>query len=157
MKILIVLLLLITINITNSQDLIDPPKLHVVDTCSILVRQTNSFIKGWNWGSPGLKLDSAMLMNSYHDYPANSTDTKSNILSMQKPGPWNANISGGRNFNLFFLGQSLHLEPTTKVDSTDNFRPRFGDINGSVFGFYNRNFTVGDTVSSGLDYMTILL
>jgi hypothetical protein len=143
--------LIINLNLLISQDLINPPKLQRLDTTTAIDR-SNNFVKGWNWGSPGRKLDTAMLMNAYHDFPYLSTDTKSNILSMQKPGPWNANISGGRNGNYFFLGQALHLEPTINVDSTDNFRPRVGDINGSVFGFYNRNLTNGGIVSSGLDF-----
>ncbi len=151
MKKIIFLLLIINLNLLISQDLINPPKLQRLDTTTAIDR-SNSFVKGWNWGSPGQKLDSALLMNSYHDFPESSTDTKFDMKNMEVPGDWGSNIIGGRNSNNVFLGLSLHLEPTIKVDSTYNFRPRFGDINGSVFGFYNRNFTVGDTVNSGLDF-----
>jgi hypothetical protein len=43
----------------------------------------------------------------------------------------------------------LHLEPSLTVDSTQNFKPRFGDNTGAVFGWYDK--FVGDTVGLGND------
>ncbi len=153
MKPLIILFAFIFVFKAYSQDLINPPKLQRLDTTTAIDR-SNNFVKGWNWGSPGKKLDSAMLMNAYHDFPESSIDTKYNLKTMEVPGVYGTNIIGGRNNNYVFLGQALHLEPTIKTDSTYNFKPRYGDNKGSVFGFYNRNLTlgVGVTVSSGLDF-----
>lgn len=46
-----------------SQDIIDPPKLSQFDTSSVVNKNFNSFIIGWNWGTPGAMLDSAMYIS----------------------------------------------------------------------------------------------
>lgn len=104
MKQLILVLLIFNINLLISQDLINPPKLQRLDTSTAIDRSKN-FVKGWNWGSPGKKLDSAMLMNTYHDFPESSTDTKYNVKTMEVPGQWGSYITGGRNYNYVFLGR----------------------------------------------------
>lgn len=138
------------------QDLLDPPKLNVVDT-STAINRNRDFFLGWNWGSPGLKLDTSLLINSYHNFPVNSTLVKTNMKVMEVPGDgtnltvpnntWGTGLIGGRNSNNVWLGQSLHLEPTLTVDSTDNFIPRAGDKTNAVFGFEYRNITVGSIIS----------
>ncbi|OGU60328.1 MAG: hypothetical protein A2X64_03810 [Ignavibacteria bacterium GWF2_33_9] len=52
-----------------SQNIIDPPKLpHNFNDPGIYDRNfdKNNFLLGWNWGSPGKKLDDALGINYYH-------------------------------------------------------------------------------------------
>lgn len=58
LRFLMYLVLLLSAEGLLCQDLLDPPKLHVVDT-STAINRNRDFFLGWNWGSPGLKLDSA--------------------------------------------------------------------------------------------------
>ncbi len=48
-----------------------------------------------------------------------------------------------------FCGRGFQFEPTITVDTTPNFKPRYRDNVGSVFGFRTRNF--GDTISFDTD------
>jgi hypothetical protein len=63
--IFIVVIACFQIIFANSQDLINPPALIVLDTFSMVNRNPNEFVKGWNWGSPGRQLDEAMRINYY--------------------------------------------------------------------------------------------
>jgi hypothetical protein len=100
---------------------------------------------------PSRKLDSAMDMNFYHNFYFGDTNSINNSLNI--PQIKNSVIAG-RNKDRTINAHALYLEPTIDVDSTDNFQPRVGDSTGAVFGFRNRNFDVGDTVSSGVDFST---
>ena len=60
----IILLLLLPIVVT-AQDIIDPPSL-INDTTAnkdVIIREQTSFLIGWNWGSEGIKIDSALYFN----------------------------------------------------------------------------------------------
>lgn len=52
-----------------TQDLINPPVLQNVHTSDQVFRGSMGFPLGWNWCSEGIKLDSAMYINSYHKLP----------------------------------------------------------------------------------------
>ena len=63
-----ILISIVIIILTNyfkaySQDIIDPPKLSQFDTSPVVDRNFNSFVIGWNWGTPGAMLDSAMYIS----------------------------------------------------------------------------------------------
>lgn len=66
-KIYLILLIVILLNNNNlyCQDIIDPPKLIQFETSPVVDRNFNSFsfIIGWNWGTPGAMLDSAVTLN----------------------------------------------------------------------------------------------
>ena len=51
----------------NAQDKLVPPHISFLDNSSIIQRDQNKFLLGWNWGSPGRDLDNALMMNAYHD------------------------------------------------------------------------------------------
>lgn len=123
------------------QDVINPPVLPNVDTTQVINRGSLGFVKGWNWGSPGAPLDSALNINFYHNMNYSTSDYKPNMNVAEQLGGF---IVGGRNSNVVFNALSLHLEPTIVVDTTENFQGRHGDNTGAVFGFKDRNFTVGD-------------
>lgn len=62
-----------------SQDKINPPTLfnstfynNHYDT--LIIRQIPGFILGYNWGSPGARLNSALKINTHHDYNLGSTN-----------------------------------------------------------------------------------
>ncbi|NLO18509.1 MAG: hypothetical protein GX121_01285 [Ignavibacteria bacterium] len=59
----LMLVILLNNNELLSQDKIDPPKLIQFDTSPVVDRNFNSFIIGWNWGTPGAMLDSAITLN----------------------------------------------------------------------------------------------
>lgn len=156
LKLILLSLIFVTVNLAISQDLLDPPKIQGLYTTTVIDRNTNYFM-GWNWGNQGKKLDTSLLMNSYHNYPIGSFDVKSFMKVMEVPGDgtkitvpnntWGNGLIGGRNSNNAWLGQSLHLEPTLTVDSTDNFVPRAGDKTNAVFGFEYRNTTIGSILN----------
>ena len=137
---------------TFAQDLLNPPKLSIIDTCSIINR-SSFFVKGWNWGqiNSGLRLDTALSINFYHAnifYNQADNATGANLAAVV-----GRNIIGGRNNPRIFNAHCLHLEPALEVNSTSKFRPKYGDNSGAVFGFRYRNFSVGDTLSfPNLDY-----
>ncbi len=137
-----------------SQDLINPPVLQNIDTCQRVNHGSLGFVKGWNWGSPGARIDSALNINFYHNIDYSSSDY---IPNMNLVAPLRGKIVGGRNADVVFNALSLHLEPTLKVDTSDNFKGRTGDNTGAVFGFKYRNFSVGDTVSSWNDFGRFIL
>ncbi|MGA2296907.1 MAG: hypothetical protein ABSG15_05080 [FCB group bacterium] len=136
----------------KGQDITDPPKLSInFNNASIFDRNYNQthVMRAWNWSGPGKKLDDALLMNSYHDIciACNDSDFANDlrIIFVLKQN-WDGIIS--RVSYHPFNGLALHLEPTINVDSNDfTFQPRAGDSTGAVFGFYGRDFVVGDTTT----------
>jgi hypothetical protein len=144
-----------------AQDVINPPKFeYFIPTnshYSDINHNTAPYLLGWNWGSLNSAMDQALGINSYHDFPFDvTTDVKENILVIQPPylDP-TYKITGGYNANLVLNAHCLHLEPTINIDSTENFKPRFGDKTGAVFGW--RYKTVGDTVPIGDDFSRFIL
>jgi hypothetical protein len=142
MKKIIVFLMLISFNLF-SQDKIDPNPLLAIDTAmSIRANGSNSFLRCWNWGSQGKALDSALKMNSSHDFDLDSTTTN-NASNMQVIAAFRDYPFHGIDNDLVFNGMSLFLSPYIIPDSTPNFKAKYGDKNGSVFGFNYRNLSVG--------------
>ena len=75
-KILFCMFLLIQISL-YGQNIIDPPNLFLIlnDSLRFDIGLLNrgpqrKFLIGWNWASPGVKLDDALNINTYHDYPS---------------------------------------------------------------------------------------
>lgn len=128
-----VVLFVIAFTTLLAQDILKPQPMTFLHS-EIINDTINKFVFGWNWGSPGKKLDSALGMNFYHHYPENSTDYLDSMIVAQPIG----NLVSGRPFNIPFNAQSLQIEPTINPDSTANFTPKVGDTTGAVFGFYNR-------------------
>lgn len=139
------LILLLFPFISLAQDKIDPLPI-ITDTTgnyNIIDPIQHHFILGWNWGSPGKKLDDALFMNFYHGYPTagqdNNDDYANNIRISQQLG---GDIIGGRLQDVTFNTQSLYLEPTIKVinpNGNNEFFPTMRNREGSVFGFQKRN------------------
>ncbi len=107
---------------TANYDIIDPVQ--------------HDFILGWNWGTPGKKLDDALLMNLYHGYPtagqSSNDDYADSIRVIQN---LKGDIIGGRLSDAIFNTQSLYLEPTIKVvtaDSPTEFIPTLRNKNGAT-------------------------
>jgi hypothetical protein len=128
----IILIIILFINIINiySQDLVDPPKLFDKTNNPIFAPTVNEFQLGYNAGSPGSKLDYALNMKYYLDYiPDNISDIVSDYRLI-----FNLDLGA-----LSIYGQSMHLNPCITVDSTYHFTPMLENINGSVFGFCDRN------------------
>jgi len=65
--ILAVLATIIVVFTATAQDIVDPPKLFNKDTSAVIISNIKEFPRGWNWGSPGRKLDSAMYVKYYHE------------------------------------------------------------------------------------------
>ncbi|OGU56833.1 MAG: hypothetical protein A2X64_07415 [Ignavibacteria bacterium GWF2_33_9] len=157
-----ILISIISVNLF-AQDLINPPKFDYliqnnIPTCywDYIYHGNSPYILGWNWSSKGAALDNALQMNTYHDFPFTQTDVKHNLLLIQPPNEDPTyKIVSGHNQNYILNAHCLHLEPTITVDSTENFKPRFGDITGAVFAWTYK--TVGDTVSSGDDFSRFIL
>ena len=155
-KLLICLVAIVSIISAYSQDIIDPPKLPTDFNDSTIYDKnfTNTnFIRGWSFGTPGRKLDEAMYMNYYlmgifpqWDNTYQYTDSSFYIKNHRRTVVIDS-VVGGRNGTCILNAHSIYLEPTIIVDSTNNFKPRQGDSTGAVFGWYYRNFDVGDTTN----------
>ena len=142
--VIIFVMMLFVVNI-YAQNNIDPPPIDSIAQSGLIQRNFDGFIKGWNWGSEGKELDKALGINFYHGGIHNGhSDYKDSVLTAILPHVEGI-IGNGRNANQIFVALGIHIEPTIIVDSTENFRPRFGDRSGSVFGFNDRDFTLGDT------------
>ena len=146
-----ILAVIILLNIIKllSQDIIDPPKLNQLDTLSILQREPDRFVRGWTVGAPGNMLDSAMFINTYYDYKYDlyqgTNKSIHNLLVINIPGHGhNCNIASGRDNNVVFNTQSIYLDPSLEVDTTENFTPRANDISGEAMGFLYRNWELGN-------------
>lgn len=60
-----IILLLLSTTILLAQNIIDPPAV-IVDTMSnynVIEKVQDEFILGWNWGTPGKKVDNALCFN----------------------------------------------------------------------------------------------
>ncbi len=80
MKLLIILLIFPFLLI--AQDNIDPLPI-ITDTpvnYNIIDPIQHNFFLGWNWGSPSKKLDDALYMNFYHDFPLNCNNEYAKVL-----------------------------------------------------------------------------
>lgn len=104
-----------------------------------ILRQQNAFLLGWNWGSEGIKIDSALFINSYHDIP-NSTATNKieNIIAVEQflDGQ---HIVGNRFHNAIINSMSAYFEPTLNINPAVDFVPSERNTNGAVFGFLANN------------------
>ncbi len=152
-KIILIFLLLSNINIF-SQNVIDPPHLQRIDTTDALNRNYHGFMIGWNWGSPGARLDSVMNINSYHGFSNSKLSVENacakNMLVIEPPGRWNSYIVGARGRDCAFNAHSLYLEPALTVDETQSFTPANWNKTGAVFGFRDKNsIGVTDTSRNG--------
>jgi len=149
--ILLVLAIILNFNCYNiySQVIIDPPKLNQLDTLSILQREPDRFVRGWTCGSPGNMLDSAMNINTYYSYHydyynATNNNSTHNLLIINRPGHYESYLVAGRDENVAFNTQSLYLEPSLQVDTTQNFKPRANDNTGAAMGFLYRDTVVSN-------------
>lgn len=76
--VLIIALIVINNNYSKSQNTFDPlpvsPNISF-STTSVYDPKfyNNHFLRGWNWGSVGRKLDDALFINSYHHMPEEFT------------------------------------------------------------------------------------
>ena len=142
---LAVIILSSNINIF-SQVKIDPPKLSQFNDTTIVQREPDRFVRGWTCASHGNMLDSAMFINTYYGYPydwmEDSNESVHNVLVIDRPGHWDSGLVEGRSNNVIFNTQSLYLEPSLEVDTTQNFNPRANDISGEAMGFLYRNNVV---------------
>lgn len=114
---------------TANYDIIDPIQ--------------HDFILGWNWGTPGKKLDDALLMNLYHGYPTSGQSSNDDYAdSIRVIQNLKGDIIGGRLSDAIFNTQSFYLEPTIKVvrdDSPNEFIPTLRNSNGAIFGFQEKS------------------
>ena len=60
-SILAIIAFILVISTVKAQDIIDPPRLFNKDTSSVIITNINEFVRGWNWDSPGRKLDLASI------------------------------------------------------------------------------------------------
>ncbi len=172
-KIILIVLTIVLFAISlTAQSKIDPPALFNSNTESVIKKESTNFLRGWNWGSSGRKLDEALLINSYHSLPhkiENELDRTGYISTIGDsikliewlgiPGiRWDdwRNLTG-RNDTLAFNGMSLHLNPTVTIDPTSEYKSRWNDSSGAVFGFRYKNWAVGDTISTGIDQHRFIL
>ena len=129
-----------------AQDKIDPPKFDYLiqnntptSYWDYIYHGNTPYILGWNWSSKGAALDNALQMNTYHDFPFTETDVKENLLLIQQTNEDPTyKITAGHNTDVVLNAHCLHLEPTIAVDSTESFKPRYGDNTGAVFGSIRR-------------------
>ncbi len=151
----LVTFILIIYNIsTYSQNIIDPPHLVRLDTTDALNRNYQGFMLGWNWSSPGSRLDSVMNINTYHGFEHSTFEglnkCAENLLVIEPPGRYYSYITGARGVNCVFNAHCLYLEPALTVDTTQNFTPSNWNRSGAVFGFQYKNSTgIIDTNENG--------
>ncbi|MBL7973844.1 MAG: hypothetical protein JNJ85_02960, partial [Candidatus Kapabacteria bacterium] len=109
---------------------------------------TPKFHFGWNWGSQGGIVDDALGINTYHthrwlNYGSQNRPADADlILLIDQFGDWG--YAGFGPFNT----QSMWYHPEITVDSTNSFVPITNDIQGAVFGWYNKVGTRGTGVDS---------
>ncbi|MCX6153894.1 MAG: hypothetical protein NT007_07035 [Candidatus Kapabacteria bacterium] len=130
MKTILVILAFIP-TLIFGQDRIDPPKLYLLDTASVVDRNWSGFMRGWNWGCYGQKLDSALHINFYHY--GTLTDSFNKYIRIIQP------LTGaGYTSDNIYNCRSLYLEPTITVDTSGGYIPRIGDSTHSIFGWLNK-------------------
>jgi hypothetical protein len=121
-----------------SQNFIDPTPL---DSASAQESEMvdsdidNYYILGWNWGSPGAKLDDVLNINTYHNLNTSSTDYNDGMKTIEVL----EGINGSRSTNVVLNAHALYLEPTITPTTEGAFEPRAGDYCGAVFGWQNVN------------------
>ncbi len=131
----------------NSQNVIDPPSLlrgaystlSKADTNNIGKGNANKFILGWNWGSPGKKLDEALKINTYHGFDFDQTKTSdlNNIKDSIMYFQYLHDLIVSRAWDVPFTALSHFINSTIIVDSIDSFKPRPYDKTGAIFGLLN--------------------
>ena len=138
-----------------SQNQLDPQPLNI-NWGNYFKPDASEFPLIWNWGSIGYPLDEAMDIRYWHNgtEQVNSNFHCPNQMRISQPPN---NIANGPTDTNLLNCQAIIYEPTITVDTTMNFKPRYGDSLGSVFGFRYRNFAVGDTVSSGENFHRFIL
>ena len=69
MKKIFLMLIIMLSCISYSQSRIDPVRLFDKTTLSYYLNPNNEFIRGWNWGTMGKKIDEALNTKYYHGIP----------------------------------------------------------------------------------------
>src|SRR5690606_31257831 len=107
-----------------SQNNIDPPSLINDSTVNkeLIKREQNSFLLGWNWGSPGEKLDDALYINAYHDMPDHPNNDKVDSIRSIEQFLWGQHILGNRFKNAIINSMSVYFEPTIYIDTVNRFQ-----------------------------------
>ena len=138
MRIIIIAILMALPCYIFAQDKLDPNPIGFTTTplnSMTIQRNPNKFIRGWNWGSAGRKLDEALNINTYHNFPQNSNDYIDGIYIIE---PLDS-IVGGRTTNRVLNAHAVYYEPALLVNTSDiDFEPMPFDRNGGVFGFQTR-------------------
>ena len=165
--VLYLLMFAFTISVVNAQDIIDPPTLPInFNNTAVFDRNFNQthFVKGWNWGGTGRKLDEAMLMNYYHcgfqfDLNANNYNDTSLFIHNHRRVLQLNGITGGRGENCLLNAHSEIIFPYITIDSTNAFQPRAYDSSGAVFGFTFKNKVriLDSSQHTNVDYNYVLL
>ncbi len=133
-----------------GQNIIDPPALQLsipyTDTTFYHV-QSEKFVRGWNGHWISGKFGDALDVFHYETKGGfNDTYNYSHNIDMIQGFAGFVNSAWG---DEPFCAPGFQFEPTIKVDSSVNFKPRYRDNVGSAFGFLSRKF--GDTISYDSD------
>jgi hypothetical protein len=149
MKKMIIIAIFMAIGNLYAQNIIDPPCVSSSFTDGSVFDRSygdTHFIKGWNYGGAGVELDNALGMNyylkPYFNEPWETSDflhSADSFAVAHRQFLHIANLTNPIKVERPFNAQSLRLEPTIEVCSTNAFVPRPYDSSGAVFGFYHKN------------------
>jgi hypothetical protein len=132
----IIIILICATSLCKSQTVLDPPSIINQLDQNMLSTTNNQFPIGWNWGSIGRKLDSALLFNYWHGgFYRPLADVYKDSLKY---------ITGVDGFTCGHMhpgrlnSMAVQFDPAITVDTTSNYQPPSWDNKGAIFGFIKR-------------------
>jgi hypothetical protein len=137
-------------SIALSQESNDPESIlgRLTDTENLFRFDRKSFVRGWNWGSDGRKLDSALRVNTNHMNLDDDFASKS-IYRFSSEADWIfgvKSIANGDRLDAITQAQAIQFEPefANYNPESDLYKRDFNSNVGSAFGFLSRNLSSAD-------------
>jgi hypothetical protein len=151
-----IIILIFVATFCKSQTILDPPSILDSLDQNMLNFQTTDFKLGWNWGSPGLRLDNALSIKYSHgafDRWHDSTLSTPNMNYIDAiPGFTTGHMHYGK-----LNSMALQFDPAIKVCTTSSYRAESWENKGAIFGFQTKSIGTIDSTSGSNTFHRFLL
>jgi len=137
--------------ISFAQNNLDPAPLTLTGWNKNVMENQTGYVKGWNWGSIGGRLNDAIGINYWHN-GAETTEAPFYSNNQKRIVAIGGTVTGGHLDPNLLNSQAFVFKPGIAVDSTSSYHVSAYDSYCNVFGFLNRDVTYG-RVGDSLQYI----
>jgi hypothetical protein len=150
----IIIALIFVTSLCKAQTILDPPSILDSLDQTMLNFDVSDFKLGWNWGSPGVRLDNALSIKYSHG----AFDTLRRPLGTPNmnyidaiPGFTTGHMHYGK-----LNSMAVQFDPAIRVRTTSNYIAESWENKGAIFGFQTKNKGTIDSATGSTFHCYIL-